>query len=177
MEHVRIDEGIPRKQRRQKPADIERRARNEAGQFLSTYTPELKAKAIEQGLVALECGARVEEVADRLNIPRATMYSWLIGIKADKARTLFFDGQCARSLAAMEVAATPLDLTRERELLAGWVKVAERRDPKSYAQKQEVTHNLPDGPLILIGLAPGVSSPERELQAEDVALLPTEGGK
>lgn len=137
MEHVRIDEGVKRG-KKLKPNQIETITRNKAGKFMSQYTPELKAKAIEQGLIALECGVRIEEIADKLKIPRATMYTWMLTSSADQARTAFFDGQCFAALADVGVAQTPIDLTRAREFLAGWVKIAERRDPKSWAQKQEV---------------------------------------
>ena len=146
MEHVRIDEGIERGPR-PKPNQIETQARNEAGQFLTRYTPELKAQAIEKALVVLECGGRIEELADELSIPRATLYSWLIGYDVGRARTLFFDGQCAASLDDIARATQPLDLTRAREYLAGWIKVAERRDPRSYAlQKAEISINT-NGPV------------------------------
>ena len=145
--HVRIDEGIkkgprkPRKSRKTKPSDLEKQARNEAGKFLTHYTPETKAKAVREALVALECGARVEEVADKHGVPRSTLYSWLIGDeRAEQLRTQFFDGQMGRHLAEIESALTPLDLARAREALSGWIKVAERRDFKSYGQKQEVKH-------------------------------------
>lgn len=144
MDHVRIDEGIkrgPRKRERvvPKPHEVETKARNEAGQFMTRYTPELRKQAMDECLLALECGARVEEVGERLNIPCSTLYSWLIGETADRARTQFFDGQSAKSLHEIAGAQSPLELTRARELLAGWVKVAERRDPKSWGIKQEIT--------------------------------------
>lgn len=141
MEYVRVDNGLKRG-KRIKPNQIEAQARNQAGQFLTNYSPELKARAIEQGITALECGGRIEELADQLGIPRATMYSWLIGHDIGTARTLFFDGQCALSLAEIRAAATPLDLTRAREWLSGWIKVAERRDPRSYAQQSHVIMEL-----------------------------------
>jgi transposase-like protein len=103
--------------------------------------------------VALECGARVEEVAERHQVPVSTMYSWLVGTSAGKLRTQFFDGMAMRNLTEIRTAASPLELARAREELSGWVKVAERRDPSSWAQKQEVTHNLPNGPLINIQLS------------------------
>lgn len=139
--HVRIDEGVKRGPRI-KPADLERQARDEAGQFLTRYSPEVKAKAIEAALNALECGARVEEVAKQHQIPVSTMYSWLVGTEASRIRTQFFDGQCVRNLTEIRGAASPLELARAREELAGWVKVAERRDPGAYAIKQQITVEL-----------------------------------
>lgn len=141
MEHSRIDEGIKRgKRAKTKPSDLERQARNEAGKFLTNYTPELKERAMEDALMALQAGARVDEIAERHNIPRSTMYSWLIGDpRAQQFRTQFFDGQVARNLAEIRAAESPLDLARAREELAGWIKVAERRDFRSYGIKQEVT--------------------------------------
>ena len=137
----RIDAGIKRGPK-VKPSDLERQARNEAGKFLPSYTPELKAKALQAALDALEMGARVDDIADKFKIPRSTLYSWLIGDpRAESLRTQFFDGQTARNLMEIRASASPLDLARAREELSGWIKVAERRDPKSWAQKQEVTHH------------------------------------
>jgi transposase-like protein len=152
LEHTRIDEGIKRGPRK-KPSDLERQTRDEAGRFLTSYTPELKQKAIQDALVSLECGARVEEVAERHQVPVSTMYSWLVGTNAGKLRTQFFDGMAMRNLTEIRTAMSPLELARAREELSGWVKVAERRDPSAWAQKQEVTHNLPQGPLVTIVLA------------------------
>ena len=146
--HVRIDDGVLRgKRQKVKPSDLERQARDEAGQFLARYTPELKEQAISAALVAVEAGGRVDEVAEQYQIPRSTLYSWLIGDeRCAKLRTQFFDGQAARNLSEIRASATPLDLARAREELAGWIKVAERRDAKSWAQKQEVT-GKDGGPL------------------------------
>ena len=138
---MRIDEGVKRGPRI-KPSDLERRTRDEAGQFLSRYTPELKQAAITDALTALEAGARVEDIADKHGVPRSTMYSWLIGTEAGRLRTQFFDGQCSRNLTEIRAAASPLELARAREELSGWVKVAERRDPGAYAVKQQITVEL-----------------------------------
>ena len=139
--HIRIDEGVKRGPRvKIKPADLERNARDEAGKFLTVYTPELKERAITDALIALEAGARVETIADRHGVPRSTMYSWIIGDeRAQKLRTQFFDGQAARNLCEIRAAPSPLDLARARHELDGWIKVAERRDPKSWAPKQELS--------------------------------------
>jgi transposase-like protein len=135
--HVRIDEGVKRGKRR-KPSDIERKARNEAGQFLTRYSPELKKAAIDDALLAIECGARVEDIATKHNVPVSTMYSWLVGTDAGRIRTQFFDGQAARNLAEIRVAAGPLELARAREELNGWLKVAAVRDPGAYGPKNHV---------------------------------------
>lgn len=136
--HVRIDEGVKRGPRR-KPSDVERQARNEAGKFLTRYSPETKQKAVDQALTAIECGARVDDIADKHNIPRSTLYSWLVGTDAAKLRTQFFDGQTMRNLVEIRAAETPLDLARAREELSGWLKVAAVRDPSSFGPKQHVT--------------------------------------
>ena len=137
--HLRIDEGIKRGPK-VKPSDLERQARNEAGRFLTVYTPELKAKALEAALTALEAGARVEQVAHSHGIPVSTMYSWLIGDpRASSLRSQFFDGQTARNLTEIRYSESPLELARAREELSGWIKVAERRDPTAWAQKQEIS--------------------------------------
>ena len=137
----RIDAGI-RRGPKSKPSDIERRARDEAGKFLDSYTPELKAQALQAALEGLEMGARVDQIADKFKIPRSTLYSWLIGDpRAESLRTQFFDGQAARNLHEIRHSNSPLDLARAREELSGWIKVAERRDPRSWAPKQEITVN------------------------------------
>ena len=138
----RIDYGVKRG-KRIKPSDLERTARDEAGKFITAYSPELKEKALTNALEALECGARVEQIADSHGIPRSTLYSWLVGDeRASKLRTQFFDGQVMRNMTEIRASASPLDLARAREELAGWIKVAERRDSKSYGQKQEVQVNV-----------------------------------
>lgn len=144
MEHVRIDEGVKRgprtKRNRTKPSDLERKARDEAGQFLTRYSPELRKAAIDDCKLALECGGRIEDIADKHKVPRSTMYSWLIGEQdAGRLRTQFFDGQCARALNEIRVAADPLDLTRADKELNGWLKVAAVRDPANYGPKNFVT--------------------------------------
>ena len=139
---TRIDRGIPRGKRppKVKPSDLERRARDEAGKFLTSYTPEIKQRALEHALVAVEAGARVDDIADQHGVPRSTLYSWLIGDeRTAKLRTQFFDGQAARNLVEIRHAPSPLDLARAEKELSGWIKVAERRDPKAWAQKQELT--------------------------------------
>ena len=153
--HVRIDEGIKRGPK-VKPSALERQARNRAGKFLTSYTPELRAKVLQAALIALEAGARVDDIADFYKVPSSTLYSWLIGDpRAEALRTQFFDGQTARNLYEIRASTSPLELARAREELSGWIKVAERRDPKAWAPKQEVTHL---GPLpVLVIHAPIVA--------------------
>ena len=138
----RIDYGIKRPRPggklARKPSDVERQARNEAGRFLTRYTPETKAKAIEEALIALEAGARVEEIADKHQIPTSTLYSWLIGTDASKLRTQFFDGQCVRNLTEIRHSESPLELARAREELSGWLKVAAVRDSGAYGPRLSV---------------------------------------
>ena len=138
----RIDAGIKRGPRpgklTVKPSDMERKARDEAGRFLTRYTPETKAKAIEEALIALEAGGRIEEIADKHQIPTSTMYSWLIGTDASKLRTQFFDGQCVRNLTEIRSSESPLELARAREELSGWLKVAAVRDSGAYGPRLSV---------------------------------------
>lgn len=149
----RIDYGVKRGKRIQ-PVDLERKARDEAGRFMTAYSPELKQTAITDALAALECGARVEEIADRHQIPRSTMYSWLVGDeRASKLRTQFFDGQVTRNLTEIRSSQSPLDLARAREELSGWIKVAERRDSQNYGQKIEQTIDVNHHVLVEHGLA------------------------
>ena len=141
MEHTRIDEGVKRgkKPKAAKPADIERQARNEAGKFLTRYTPELRQTAIDDCKLALECGGRIDDIADKHRIPRSTLYSWLIGEQdAGRLRTQFFDGQVARSLSEIRAAEAPLDLARADRELNGWLKVAAVRDSAAYGPKNFV---------------------------------------
>lgn len=170
MEHIRIDEGIRRIRKRDtKPSDIERKARNEAGQFLTRYTPELRALAIEDSKIALESGARVDDIADKHGIPRSTLYSWLIGEEsAGRLRTQFFDGQCARTLTEIRASTSPLDLTRADRELNGWLKVAAVRDSKNYGPKQEITHNVV--PVFAVNLASAPQHPA--IDGESVVVPP-----
>ena len=149
----RIDYGVKRGKRIQ-PVDLERKARDEAGRFMTAYSPELKQTALTDALAALECGARVEEIADRHQIPRSTMYSWLVGDeRASKLRTQFFDGQVTRNLTEIRSSQSPLDLARAREELSGWIKVAERRDSQNYGQKIEQVIDINHHVLVEHGLA------------------------
>ena len=149
-EHVRIDEGI-RRGRRLKPHQVEtaeRQARSGLGQFLTPYTPEQRQQAVQAALIALETGSEtVEQIADKHVIPRATMYSWLVGTEASQARTRFFDEIITRAAEQIETARTPLDLTRAREGVAAWIKVAERRDPRAYGQQQVAVQVNANGPV------------------------------
>ena len=170
--HIRIDEGIPR--HKIKPSDLERQARDDAGQFLTRYTPDLKEQAINAALIAVEAGGRVDEVATQYQIPRSTLYSWLIGDeRCAKLRTQFFDGQAARNLSEIRASQTPLDLARAREELAGWIKVAERRDAKSWAQKQEVT-GKDGGPLQvqIVRFSQDIEGSATVVESPNAALLP-----
>ena len=163
--HIRIDEGVLRGPRpKRKPSDIERQARDEAGQFLTRYTPEAKQAAIDEALTALEAGGRIEAVAVKHGIPTSTMYSWMIGTAASALRTQFFDGQTTRNLIEIRHSATPLELARAREELNGWLKVAAVRDSSNYGPKQEVTVSIQ--PVLTINTQP---APGRIIDAEIVA--------
>lgn len=140
-EHVRIDEGVKRGPRiKLKPHQMETQARNEAGRFITHYSPELREQAVKEALIAIEAGVRVSEIAQKHHIPTYTLHSWLIGTNASAMRTQFFDGQCSRNLEEIREAQTPLALARAREELSGWLKVAAVRDFAAYGPKQEVTH-------------------------------------
>ena len=178
----RIDYGVKRG-KRIKPSDLERKTRDEAGKFMTLYSPELKETALTNALAALECGARVEEIADSHGIPRSTLYSWLVGDeRASRLRTQFFDGQVTRNLIEIRGAKSPLDLARAREELAGWIKVAERRDYKSYGQKQEVAITVDHNHEISKALEDKISDLLLKVRGEQPAIdvtpekLPEEGG-
>ena len=173
----RIDYGVKRG-KRVKPNDLERQARDEAGLFMTVYSPELKQKAITDALDALEAGARVEEIATRHQIPRSTLYSWLVGDeRASKLRTQFFDGQVTRNLTEIRAANSPLDLARAREELSGWLKVAERRDSANYGQKIEqvidinhhvlVEHGLSESALTLFESMRGITQSNQVLDVKE----------
>jgi hypothetical protein len=53
----------------------------------------------------------------------------------------------------LQTAADPLSLARAREALRSAQWELERLFSRLYGQKQEVTHNLPNGPLINIQLS------------------------
>ena len=150
MEHTRIDEGVKRgpRQRKIKPADLERETRqqlksHENGRFLPAYSPTERQDAITEALNAIEYGSStVEDIADRRSIPSSTLYSWLVGSEASSARTRFYAHLITRAAMEIRSAQNPLDLTRAREEVTAWIKVAERRDAAAWGQKQQVDHSV-----------------------------------
>jgi hypothetical protein len=96
------------------------------------------------------------DIAVSLGVHRSALHQWLIRNCEQDWR----DAQVARAITAMEqakedlqTAADPLSLARAREALRSAQWELERLFSRLYGQKQEVTHNLPNGPLINIQLS------------------------
>jgi hypothetical protein len=145
--HDRIDKGVKRggRQRVVKRSEVEREARQEhdpeTGRWLTAYPPEQRAQIILEAIEGLQTGIVPESVAKKHNIPRSTLYSWLLdNSTAQEARTRFFHYQVGKALHLMEGADNPLDLARWRDIRRAWAETAAVRDPANYGQKHEVTH-------------------------------------
>lgn len=138
------------------------------GTFLPVVTDEQRSEVIEYSAPALMRGETTDDIGAKFGITGRTVRTWLIGDpRADKARTILLAGEMARVLDEMKLADGPLPLARAREEFRGWSWLAERRLPEYYGQKQEVSHKLPQGPLINITLS--THAPERDITPNPVS--------
>lgn len=144
LHYQRLDKGI----KRLKVSEVEREARQQArsrkGTFLPIETSEKRSEVILEACEGLKNGSPTpEEVAKKHNIPRSTVYSWLLADpRASEARAVFFGERLGFHLEGIESSDDPLDLARAREAYRAWADIAAKRDPQNYGIKQEVTHEL-----------------------------------
>lgn len=169
MDHIRIDEGVKRGAHMpQRAPDNER---DPQGRFLPKLpeTPEAIAKAIDD----YRQGATLEQIGEQYGVSVQAVYSWLLGdIGGEQNAKLVTQALTARIALAdqrLDTAPTPLELARAREQ-ARWSRMdLERRRPALYGQKQEVTHNLPNGPLLQINV---VAAPQQTAEiAQEVRTI------
>lgn len=141
LHYQRIDKGMKRKH-----SEVEREARERArtskGTFLPVHSVETRSTAILEAIEGLKAGYPTPEaVAAKYQVPRSTLYSWLIADpRATEARAMFFGERLGLHLELIESASGPLDLARAREAYRAWADIASKRDPANYGQKQEITH-------------------------------------
>jgi transposase-like protein len=149
MEHTRIDEGIKRGPR--KP----RNKRTSLGQF-APILPRTQ-DSIKLAITEYKQGASLAQLAQKHGVTKQAIYGWLLadlgGPEHDRLVTEALTARIAKADESLDTADSPLDLARAREQCR-WSRMdLERRRPSLYGQKQEVTHNLPNGPLINIQLS------------------------
>ena len=150
--HVRIDDGVkrgPRKQGRRPPIDPQ------TGRFTPLLPHAERLQAVQAAAHRIEAGETLADIAKDIGVTKQALSLWLLDdipdqYKAAQRRGLI--GKIVECDRALEEAATPLDLARAREQarFARWD--AERRLSGLFGQKQEVTHNLPAGPVLTINL-------------------------
>lgn len=148
MEHVRIDEGTPRKPRRRQSALLRR---NEEG-LTESIPPDLDADYVLKLYLTSPTTAKI---ADKLGIRRSSLTAWLRTTQPEKWRAV----QTIRAHTRKEdgdeglyQSRNALELARAREVLRSAQWDLERLDD-DYRPKQEVTHHA-SGPLIQINVAP-----------------------
>lgn len=150
MENVRIDKGVKRGPRNKHIV----KARKPDGQS-PTVPADLNPDHVLHRYLAEQS---TSQIAVDLGIKRRALTRWLRQTRPEQWKEV----QVIRALCMKEDgeeglydAATALDLARARELVRVGQWELERLDSNNYGQKQEVTHNLPNGPLINISLSPG----------------------
>lgn len=150
MDHVRIDEGIPRgrkppKKPGAKPKNLKDAA---SGRYLALIPEETKLKVIEEAATAVQMGeyshAAMDALGAKYGVSGRTVRTWLLADdRAEKARGLLINGELARTLDELreaKTASSPLPLACAREEFRAWSWMAERREHRLYGPKQEVTH-------------------------------------
>jgi hypothetical protein len=158
MENVRIDKGVKRGPRK-RPLPIQLRQNpTVAKRPLHQVQPEERARIAHNVLDRYINGEQVANIAPEYGVSDVTIYALLLREHQDAWK----DIQTARALARLEqsqdelqIAPDALSLARARERVRSAQWELERLFSRLYGQKQEVTHNLPNGPLININLSSG----------------------
>ena len=138
--HVRIDEGVKRGPNRQLRREALKQPRTKTGVFLSQLDPAKRSQIILEAPERILRGESTSQIAESYGIPASTIRSWLIGnVEAEKARGAMLAMELSIHLGAIESATDPLSLACAREAFKAWSWIAERREHRLYAQRQEVT--------------------------------------
>ena len=145
--HIRIDEGITRKSRKDYRRDALKQPKSVKGTFLSTLDPETRKAIILEAPERILRGETTTQIAQSYGIPPSTIRSWLVGNNdAELARGAMLAMELMMQVEAIELAQDPLSLARAREAFRAWSWIAERREHRLYGQKQELT-GKDGGPL------------------------------
>ena len=144
--HVRIDEGVKRGKRQ-----MRQEARSEpASTDVRTYTvldPQTRSQLILEAPERIRRGETTTQIAKSYGISPSTLTAWLVGDdRAEEARGAMLAQELIAKAEDIETAPDPLALARAREGFRAWSWIAERRQARLYAQKQEVT-GKDGGPL------------------------------
>jgi hypothetical protein len=176
LEHVRIDEGIkrPRKQRQGPRLPTLKTA--------VTYHPAKLANIDVQDVIGRYLnGESSVQIATGYGVTRQGLAFHLRKHAEDDWR----EAQIVQAIERKELAQDGIDtaedalsLARAREQLRAAQWDLERLFSRLYGPKQEVTHNLPNGPLISITLSPGLSvAGTTHDQPHDVQVIDNDGDK
>lgn len=173
MDHVRIDEGLKRGPK-QRPGQKSPRQQN--GRFLQKLSNE--PAVIIAALEEYRAGATLQQIATKHSVTKEAIYAWLLGNLGGSQHTDIvteaLTSRIAKADELLESADNPLTLARARELCRFYRMDLERRRPHLYGQKQEVTHRLPDGPVISINCLVAPPASQQSLPAPVEALSVTD---
>ena len=148
--HLRIDEGLPRQQRKRIRADARNKPRTASGTFAIKYSQEQRQAIIAGVPDAILNGQTTSQYAQQCNIPAPTLRAWIIGNEfAELARGLMLAHELMVRAEDIDTADDPLTLARAREGFRAWSWIAERREARLYGPKQEVTHQTADMSALL----------------------------
>ena len=135
MQHVRIDDGVPRGPRVR--PKIKKRLPNGT---IAPIDPLIRAAAVQDALTALVTGDTTDQIAQRHGIIGRTLRSWLISEPgADQARAAMISGHLSEALSEIDAAQDPLPLARAREKFRSWAWIAERRLPALFGPTHDVS--------------------------------------
>lgn len=159
-DHIRIDEGVKRgagrKYTPRPPVDpITQRV-------LPKYAPEQRHEIVLQACHRIAAGERLVDVVHGLGITPQALSLWLLDDVPEAYKAAQRIGLISKIVASDEALATadnPLDLARAREQAKFSRWDAERRLPHLFSPKQEVTHNLPAGPMLVVNLVAAPQQP------------------
>jgi hypothetical protein len=156
LENIRIDKGIKRGSKKYMPPPALQTGQSLAKRPLHQVAPEERARIAHNVLDRYINGEQVANIAPEYGVSDVTIYALLLR----EHQEAWKDIQTARALARLEqsqdelqTAPDALSLARARERVRSAQWELERLFSRLYGQKQEVTHNLPNGPLINIQLS------------------------
>ena len=144
--HVRIDDGVKRGKRQ-----MRQEARSEpASKDMRAFTildPKTRSQLILEAPERIQRGETTTQIAKSYGISPSTLKAWLVGDdRAEEARGAMLAQELVAKAEGMESAPDALALARAREGFRAWSWIAERRQARLYAAKQEVT-GKDGGPL------------------------------
>jgi transposase-like protein len=133
------------------------RPRDAKGQYLSAIETEERPEIVAMAIKAYSRGMTIKEIAETYGVTNDTIYSWILAETGPKEYANLITGALTSKIAKadnlLEVADSPLDLARARELARFSRMDYERRRPHLYGVKQEIT-NITPPPILSITIAP-----------------------